>query len=388
MPLKNRISKTLILAAACTFPAAAQQPLTTVSTPTFAWVHGTKAVYLDYPATKAAVIEIDLVSKAKRTLLPEAGVSPWHVEYGYDGETLAYVLFTTKPVYPLESIKVNGGAKKVIDNDGGWKESVWLGGGMVVWIDYRHKTPSDKNGEVYLYDLAAGAGKRLTNNPSYQGKPATDGSHVVWLDYSAGTKGAVTVYDIAKGTTVVASATDSHQDNPRVFGEWVVWEDYRNAKTDTLNADIYAYNITTKEVKVLCDKPGFQGRPYLQGTGVVWEDYRNASGDASKVDIFGYDLTGKTEYQITTRNGFDSSPVNYGNELVWFGTEGSAMNLYTAELPFKSTSIRSLVPGPFLSAVSAGRLFRMDGRKAGRSAAAGHDVSGKGMAPLGYLEWR
>lgn len=388
MCLKNRILEALFLAAAFTFPANAQQPLTAVSVPTFAWVEGTKAVYLDYPGTKAAVIEIDLVSKAKRTLLPEAGVNPWHIDYGYDGETVAYVLFTTKPVYPLESIKVGGGAKKVLDNDGGWKESVWMGGGMVVWIDYRHKTPNDKNGEVYLYDLAAGSGKRLTDNPGYQAKPVTDGHHVVWLDYSAGTKGVVTVYDIAKGTAVVASATDSHQDNPRVFGEWVVWEDYRNAKTDTLNADIYAYNIDTKEVKVLCDKPGFQGRPFLQGTGVVWEDYRNASGDASKVDIFGYDLTGKLEYQITTRSGFDSSPVNYGNELVWFGTDGSVMNLYTAELPFKSTSIRPIVGHPFPFSETSRRLFRMDGRKAVGIEPTGPGAYGKGTAPRGYLEWR
>jgi beta propeller repeat protein len=170
------------------------------------------------------------------------------------------------------------------------------------------------------------------------------------------------VYEIASGTVVTPSATDSHQDNPRVDGDWVVWEDYRNAKTDTANADIYAYNIRTKEVKVLCDKPGFQGRPFLQGSAVVWEDYRDAAGDAAKVDIYGYDLSGQREYQVTSRAGFDSSPVHYGRRLVWFGTDGAAMNLYGGELPFTATLARG---GSILRIDGTGRLYRVDGRLAG-----------------------
>ncbi|MDB5103343.1 MAG: cell surface protein [Fibrobacteres bacterium] len=340
MNLKNGISMTLALSAALPACLFAQQVLTTVTTATFAWVEGNKAVYIDYPGSKTAIIEIDLDTKVKRTLLPEAGSTPYYIDFGYDGENLAYVPFTVKPQYPLEWLDVKTGAKKILDADAGWKESVWVGGGKVVWVDYRHKTASDKNGEIYMYDLAAGVGKRITNNVGYQAKPVTDGKHIAFLDYSAGAKAAVTLYDIAAGTSIVPSVTDAHQDNPRLDGDWLVWEDYRNAKTDTANADIYAYDIKTKETKVLCNKPGYQGKPFLQGTAVVWADYRNDNGDGSKVDIFGYDLAENAEHQVATRAGYDDSPVSDGKRIVWFGTEGSAMNLYVGDLAFGGAPVR------------------------------------------------
>lgn len=355
----------ILLGAAWALPVAAQQVLTAVAQPNFAWVDGNRAVYLDYPASKTTIIEIDLDTKAKKTLLPEAGATPWYMDFGVSGDDLPYVSFTTKPQYPLSYLNIRTGAKKALDEDAGWKESVWAGGGMVVWIDYRHKTANDKNGEVYLYDLAAGAGKRVTNNPGYQAKPVTDGRHIAFLDYGAGGKGVLTLYNIQSGATSVPSANPAHQDNPRVQGDWVVWEDYRNAGTDTLNADIYAYNIATKEVKPLCTQPGFQGRPFLRGTAVVWEDYRGAGGDAAKVDVWGYDLSAGKEHQVTSRAGFDASPVHDGNRVVWFGIDGSAMNLYVGNLPFANTALarhhRTAQPA------AAPGSYRADGRSVAAS---------------------
>jgi TolB protein len=345
----------------------AQQVLTSVSQPGFAYVDGDRAVYLDYPASKTAVIEIDLDTKAKKTLLPEAGATPYYIDFGVSGDDLAYVSFSTKPQYPLSYLNVRTGEKKVLDNDAGWKESVWAGGGKVVWIDYRHKTSADKNGEVYLYDLAANAGKRITNNPGYQAKPVTDGRHIAYLDYSAGGKGVLTLYDIQSGTSVVPSPVSAHQDNPRVQGDWVVWEDYRNAVADTLNADIYAYRISTKEVKPLCTQAGFQGRPFLKGQAVVWEDYRGAGGDAAKVNIWGYDLAGGKEHQVTSRAGYDASPVHDGNRLVWFGIDGSAMNLYVANLPFSNATLVRLRARTGTDAAPG--LYRADGRTVERGTA-------------------
>lgn len=387
--MKNRSMKTLLFSAALqAFPAVlgAQPALTTVSVPTFAWVQGSKAVYLDYPNGKAAIIEIDLDSKAKRTLAPDAGVNPWHVEYGYDGTNLAYVLFAIKPQYPLEHINVATGAKKTLDGDTEWKESVWMGGRFAVWVDYRHKTTADKNGEIYMHDIAAGTNKRLTNNPGYQAKPVTDGKHVAWLDYSGGNKAVLTLYDIATGQTLVPSATDSHQDNPRVDGDWLVWEDYRNAKTDTTNADIYAYNIKSKEVKALCNKPGFQGRPFLHSTAVVWEDYRTG-GDASKVDVWGYDLAKQAEHQITTRVGYDASPVVNGGRVVWFGTEGSVMNLYVGSLPF-ATPISLARPADFPTRENRIRWYRLDGRNLHRVPGRVLEADAGKATAHEYLKWR
>lgn len=363
--VKRRIG-TLGLAGAAAFLApapGAQEVLTPVSTATFAWAGGNKAVYLDYPANKTAVIEIDLDSKAKRTLVPEGGATPYYVDVSFDGEHLAYVPFSTKPQYPLEYLNTRTGAKKTLDSDPGWKESPWVGGGKVVWIDYRHKTASDKNGEVYLHDLASGSTRRITDNAGYQAKPVTDGRSIAWLDYSDGNKAALTLHDIASGATTTPSPTGAHQDNPRIDGDWLVWEDYRNAAADTANADIYAYNLRTREVKILCDRPGYQGTPFLQGLAVVWADYRDDAGDGARTDIYGYDLAAGAEHRVTSRPGFDSSPAVDGNRVVWFGIEGTAMNLYAGPLPFTPSSLAPR-PGPKTGASpSPAARFRPDGRR-------------------------
>ena len=383
---KHRTAILGLAGAAAFLPAApgAQEVLTTVSTTTFAWVNGNKGVYLDYPADKTAVIEVDLETKAKRTLLPEAGSSPYYIDFACDGEHLAFVPFSTRPQYPLEYLNTRTGDKKTLDSDAGWKESPWVGGDKVVWIDFRHKTASDKNGEVYMHDLTAGATRRITSNAGYQSKPVTDGRSIAWLDYSAGNKAALTLHDIASGTTTVPSPVAAHQDNPRIDGDWLVWEDYRNATADTANADIYAYNLKTKEVKALCDKPRFQGYPFLQGAAVVWADFRDDTGDGSKVDIYAYDLAAGAEHRVSNRAGFDNSPVVDGNRVVWFGTEGSAMNLYAGPLPFTPSSI---APGSTLKAGAArmpAKRFRMDGR---RLAPAKDAAKAPANLP-GTLEWR
>ena len=356
------------------YSAVGQTVLTSVTTQTYALLYGTKAVYQDFPESKATINEIDIVSKDKRVLLPEAqggGVPPYYFDYGWSGNDLAYVTFSTRPEYPLDYMDVSTKAKKAVTADKGWKESVWVGGGAVVWVDYRHKTSGDKNGEIYLYTVAGGTEKRVTASATYQGKPVTDGKHIAWLDYSESTVGNVVLYDIATGGTSKPSPSSSHQDNPRVDGDWVIWEDYRNAKTDTANADLFAYNLATKVVIPLCVLPGYQGKPFLQGAGVVWDDYRNVSGGDKNVDLYGYDLAAGKEVVISTKAGYETSPVVYGNKVVWFATEGANMLIYAGNVPLGSSGIRNRWYPLGMKPEAMDQLFRLDGRWAGHAAGKG-----------------
>ncbi len=341
----------------------AEEVLTPVSTQTYALLFGTKAVYQDFSTTKATVTEIDINTKTKRVLLPEVGSSPYYIDYGWAGNDLVYIPFTVKAVYPLEYLDITGKGGKALTTNQGWKESVWVGGGVAVWVDYRHKLPNDKNGEIYMCSLPPGTEKRLTTDVGYEAKPVTDGKHIVWMDYSAGSYANLVLYEIATGATVKPSPTNSHQDNPRVYGDWLVWEDYRNAKTDTANADIFAYNIKSKEVKPICTNASFQGKPFLQGNGIVWDDYRNAGSNKDNVDIYGYDLTANTEIAISTKNGYETSPVLFGDRIVWFATNGAQMDLYTATLTFNESGA-NLQPRVVSHRIyeSIDPFFRLDGR--------------------------
>lgn len=342
----------------------AQETLTAVTTPTFAYLDGSKAVYQDYPASKAAIVEIDVNTKVKRPLLPDAGgTAPFYYDYGCTGIDMAYVTFSNKPVYPLEYMNTQTKEKKSLSADQGWKESVWVGKGMAVWVDYRHKTASDKNGEIYMCTLPSGTEKRVTTSVSYQAKPVTDGKHIAWLDYADGKIANVILYDISSGGLVTPAASPSHQDNPRIDGDYLVWEDYRNAKSDTTNVDIFSYNIKSKVVTPLCTQPRFQGRLFLQGLGVVWEDYRNTGSNKDNVDIYGYDLAENKEVAVSTRSGYDASPVIYLDKALWCATTGSTMNLVASTLTFNK-GILAVGPRtrPRIQPLSD-ELFRPDGRK-------------------------
>ncbi len=320
-----------------------QEILTSVTTETYGLLGADKVVYLDYPASKATLYQVNLPDKTKKVLIPEAGGGPnsgyYFMYYGMSGNHLAYIPFSMQPTYPLNYLNLSTGTKKKLTADDGWKETVMVGGDIVVWVDFRHKTDGDKNSEIYLHDLKTGSEKRLTTSPTYQTKAFTDGVHAVWVDYAGGNKGVVVLHNIASGTQTNLGDGQFHQDNPRVSGDYVVWEDYRNATSDTANADIYAYNIKTKNTMEVVTAAGYQGNPFIHGDAVVWQDHRNVKGDGN-ADIYAYDLKGAKEIRVTNSPGFEGNPVVYGTQVVWMGIAGSAMNLYLGSLDFNTTLIR------------------------------------------------
>ena len=196
MMLRVTIRLLPLLAAAS---VASQEILTAVSTPTYALVHDGKAVYQDYSASTAYITEITLDTKAKRTLLPQTGggAPPYHYEYFWSGEDLVFVPFTSAAAYPLNYRNTTTGATRQVTTSQEWKETVWVGGGIVVWADYRHKTSSNQNSEIYMAGAASGTEQRITNDTRYQTKPVTDGHRIAWLDYVASDHANVVLYDIS-----------------------------------------------------------------------------------------------------------------------------------------------------------------------------------------------
>ncbi len=86
------------------------------------------------------------------------------------------------------------------------------------------------------------------------------------------------------------TADEIDQQYPAIYKDIVVWEDSRND-----NADIYGYNLSTKEELQITTDESDQYFPAIHGNIVVWEDTRNGNRD-----IYGYNLSTKEEFQITT----------------------------------------------------------------------------------------
>ncbi len=329
--------------------ALADEVLTTTSTDTWGLLSDQKMVYMDYhylTATTfwAEILMVDLATKAKTALYPtENKTYPYYLSYGFSGSHLAYVPYLSSggsggyaggATCNLNYKNIATGASRQLTTNTAWKEMVWVGGDVVVWVDYRYRvalTLDSLNSEIFLYDLVSNQEQRLTSDHAYQGYPCTDGQSVAWIDYS-GAYGKLMLHTIATGETKEIAPYDAGKNNPRICGNYVVWEDYRNVGNDPKNVDLYLYDITTDVVSPVCLAPGFQGRLYIEGTKVVWEDYRNATiADPSNADIYGYDIVNRQESPLVTGVGYQAHPTLYGNRLCWMDKNAGIMTLQLTE---------------------------------------------------------
>ena len=74
--------------------------------------------------------------------------------------------------------------------------------------------------------------------------------------------------------------------------------DYRNEPAPNgLNADIYAYDLTTKQEFVVSASPDTQNDPSISGNTIVWSDFRKGT----EADIYGYDLSTRKEFVVSSR---------------------------------------------------------------------------------------
>lgn len=371
-------------------PAPADELLTGVTTDTWGVMSQGKMVYMDYHyATTtlfwAEVVQIDLATKTRTVLLPSGTSYPYYISHGFAGNHLAYILYEGtgggsgggggggsggsmggRSSY-LEYKQLPSGTPRQLITDDSWKEMVWVGGDVVVWVDYRHldtATADSMNSEIYLYNIATGTQTRLTSDHGYQEKPLTDGRRVVWIDYSAG-YGKVFMHTIATGETREVAQNPAGKNNPRVSGNYVVWEDYRNAGSDTANADIYLYDASGNVVRPVCTAAKFQGNPYVDGNLVVWEDYRNAGSDPKNADIYAYNNISGIESAVVSMAGYQGHPTLNRDTLCWFTMNGSAMSLMMRDIRLLSavsggTRHAGEVSHPAIR-VTSGRVIRIEG---------------------------
>lgn len=113
--------------------------------------------------------------------------------------------------------------------------------------------------------------------------------------------------------------------NPAIYANKIVWQDQRNK-----NADIYLYDLQTKQEKQITDDTSDQTNPDLWQDTIVWQDYRHGNWD-----IYCYDLTSKQERRITFDDHEQSFPAIYNKKIVWqdfrCGRNNSDIYMYDLE---------------------------------------------------------
>ncbi|MDW7731206.1 MAG: hypothetical protein SCH66_02125 [Methanolobus sp.] len=165
----------------------------------------------------------------------------------------------------------------------------------------------------------------------------------------------VTAGQTAEGNETQITMDESDQNEPAIYGDTIVWTDYRNVNlTDDignlpvqdffkLDADIYAYNISTGEV-LQGQYELLQNIPDIYGDRVVWEDYRNATlpEDGNNlttedwlrldVNIYMHNLSSGEDMQITANESIQWSPAIDGDLIVWEDARNGNWDIYVYDL--------------------------------------------------------
>jgi TolB protein len=113
------------------------------------------------------------------------------------------------------------------------------------------------------------------------------------------------------------------QYRPAISGSYVVWEDNRNG-----NADIYGYNLETREEFRITWDSSDQRYPEISGNLVVWQDER----DHTNWEIYGFDLSTNQEIRITKNEYDQKSPKVSGNTVVWIDKRSGKETIYGYDL--------------------------------------------------------
>ncbi len=156
-----------------------------------------------------------------------------------------------------------------------------INGNLIVWTDNRHADPEvtihagnepDYNNEIYLYDLAAGEERRITNYAGNDHYPAIDGSRIVWLRQLGYLEADIYTYDLNTRQEDRISQSGYAAGPPGIHGDRIVWADARLTRGNTSgdsfgvdesagvaesgSAEIYLYDLGTKREVLLVPSEG------------------------------------------------------------------------------------------------------------------------------------
>jgi beta propeller repeat protein len=187
-------------------------------------------------------------------------------------------------------------------------------GTVVVWQDYSN----NPHWGINLYNLAMGSGgsaEPLIANPSYDQKsPAISGEAIVYENWSGGQSDIYRYFGVNR-TAVRISQFSNDDLNPSIDGTRVVWQRYN----DTTGFDaVYWYDAVTGETRQVtpAGSPFSQAKPEISGSLVVVEDSRVPG--AKQVYIYDLATSPPAEQWVTPASArMKFNPAVSGNRIVW-----------------------------------------------------------------------
>ena len=207
----------------------------------------------------------------------------------------------------------------------------------LVWLDGRSGGGSldvdhwpEGNWDIYMYNLSATTGTRITTNESWKTSPVIYNDKILWIDGRNGeplyshnvVDGDIYMYNLSMpGITRFISnvSSDSKID---LYENKFVWEDRRNE-----NSDIYMYDLENSSEVQITDDKAEQWYPSIYQDKIIWTDYRNG-GAQNNPDVYMYNLSASKEMQITYNESGQWANGIYGNNIVWTDSRNGNYDIY------------------------------------------------------------
>ncbi len=105
-------------------------------------------------------------------------------------------------------------------------------------------------------------------------------------------------------------------DQAAIHRDWVVWQ---KTTDSTLDWNIEAYNIRTRQIKSVCSAAGTQLYPSVWGNWVVWMDQRYGANS----EIYAYNLASGVEKRLTNTPAIQEyMPDISGTKVTWWSPTG------------------------------------------------------------------
>lgn len=106
--------------------------------------------------------------------------------------------------------------------------------------------------------------------------PSVDAGRIAF-SMEVGDRESIFLYDIASGATRRISDAPSKQKHPEISGNLIVWDDTRQDENpaNVFNHDVYLYDLAAGVEMPLAADATWSGEPQLDGNRVVWTERRN-----------------------------------------------------------------------------------------------------------------
>jgi hypothetical protein len=187
---------------------------------------------------------------------------------------------------------------------------------QVYWDDSRYFSgdPSDRRGEIFVFDIETWEETRLTDTPEMKAGPRGNGQYLVFLDTTGAPDGhfGLTLMDLVTSEQKSLAPWEAGAEEYHISERYVVWA-ASSFDASSYGKDVFYYDLVTEETHHLEESMAFHVyRLSVGGSKIVWE-----KNDNLYYSIMLHDIETGEDVELTDGSFDCIAPQARGNLTVW-----------------------------------------------------------------------